>query len=126
MGLSKIKPTTIEEYIAAAPPGLQERLIQLHECIRKAAPGATEELKWGRPAYSYQKILVIFAVLKNHIGFYPMESSLKAFAKDLSTYKIGEASVQFPHDQKLPLALISKIVKFRVKESKDDTIQWRS
>ena len=121
-----MKPTSIEEYIDAAPEPIRERLWQLHETIRAAAPGATEALKWSMPAYSYQKILVTFAVFKNHTGFYPMPSAIKTFAKDLSKYKTAEGSVQFPHDQKLPLTLIRRIVTFRVKESKEGTIKWRS
>ncbi len=126
MATQKIKPTTIEEYINAAPAPVQERLWQLHECIRKAAPGATENLKWRMPAYSYQKILVTFAIFKNHIGFYPMPSAMEKFSKELSKYKTGEGSVQLPLDKPLPLPLISKMVKFRVKEAEDGTIQWRS
>lgn len=126
MATSKLKPTTIEEYIAAAVPALQERLFQLHETIRKAAPKAEEGLKWRLPAYSYQKILATFGVFKEHIGFYPMESAIKAFKKELKAYKTAEGSVQFPHDKPLPLGLISKIIKFRVKESRERTIKWRS
>ncbi len=126
MPVQKIKPTGIAEYIEAAPAGVQEKLHQLHACIRKAAPGATENLKWRMPAYSYQKILVTFAVFKHHIGFYPMPSAMKAFAKDLTKYKTGEGSIQFPVDKPLPLGLVTKIVKFRVKESKDGVIRWRS
>lgn len=120
------KPKTITEYINAADPAVQERLWQLHECILKAAPGAVEAIKWSMPAYSYQKILVTFAVFKNHIGFYPMPLAIKAFADKLSVYKTAEGSVQFPLDKPLPLPLITKIVKFRVKESKDGSIKWRS
>lgn len=126
MSSLKIKPTTICEYIDAAPVHVQERLWRLHECIRKAAPGCEEELKWRMPAYSYQKILVTFAAFKQHIGFYPMPSAIKAFAKELSKYKTAEGSVQFPLDKPLPIALITKIVKFRVKESKEGVIKWRS
>lgn len=126
MATQKLKPTTVEAYIAAAPAAMQEKLYQLHQCIRAAAPGATENLKWRMPAYSYQKILVTFAVFKNHIGFYPMESVLEAFAKDLSQYKTAKGSVQFPVDKPLPLTLISKMVKFRVKESSAGNIKWRS
>jgi uncharacterized protein YdhG (YjbR/CyaY superfamily) len=121
-----MKPKTIEEYIYSAPAEVQERLWKLHECIRTAAPGATEGLKWRMPAYSLQKILVTFAVFKKHIGFYPMPSAIKAFAKEFTTYKTAEGSVQFPHDKPLPLPLIKKIVRFRVKESKEGTIKWRS
>jgi uncharacterized protein YdhG (YjbR/CyaY superfamily) len=120
------KPKTIEEYIEAAPEETQEKLWQLHETIRKAAPDAKEALKWSMPAYSYQKILVTFAVFKYHIGFYPMPSAIKAFAKDLSKYKTATGSVQFPLDKKLPLSLIRKIVQLRVRESNEETIKWRS
>jgi len=126
MATAKLKPTSIEEYIDAADPALQERLHKLHQAIRKAAPGAEEGLKWRMPAYSYQKILVTFAVFKNHIGFYPMPSAIKAFAKEIKGYKSADGSVQFQHDKPLPLPLITRIVKFRVKESKEGTITWRS
>lgn len=122
----KIKLVSIEEYIAAAPVAVQEKLHQMHACIREAAPGATENLKWGMPAYSYQKILVTFAVFKHHIGFYPMPSAIEAFAKDLAKYNTAKGSVQFPFDKPLPLQLIRKIVKFRVKESIDGVIKWKS
>jgi len=121
-----MRPKTIEEYIYSAPAEVQERLWELHECIRAAAPGATEGLKWRMPAYSFQKILVTFAVFKKHIGFYPMPSAIKAFAKELTAYQTAEGSVQFPHDKPLPLPLVKKIVRFRVKESKEGTIKWRS
>jgi uncharacterized protein YdhG (YjbR/CyaY superfamily) len=122
----KSKPATIEGYIKAAPVETQEKLHRLHACILAAAPGANQSLKWSMPAYSYQKILVTFAVFKHHIGLYPMPSAVKAFAKDLAKYKTAEGSVQFPLDKALPLSLITRIVKFRVKESKEGTITWRS
>ena len=126
MATQKLKPTTIEEYINAAPAAVQERLWLLHQCILKAAPAATENLKWRMPAYSYQKILVSFAVFKHHIGFYPMSTALEAFKKELDQYQKGESSIQFPLDKPLPLPLITRIVKFRVAESKEGTIKWRS
>ena len=121
-----MKPKTIEEYIYTAPADVQQRLWDLHESIKTAAPGAKEDLKWSMPAYSYQKILVTFAVFKKHTGFYPMPSAIKAFAKELAKYKTAEGSVQFPHDKPLPVPLIKKIVRFRVKESREGTIKWRS
>jgi uncharacterized protein YdhG (YjbR/CyaY superfamily) len=121
-----MKPKTIEEYIHTVPAEAQERLWHLHDAIRTAAPGAKEDLKWSMPAYSYQKILVTFAVFKKHTGFYPMPSAIKVFKKGLAKYKTAEGSVQFPHNKPLPLALIKGIVRFRVKESKEGTIKWRS
>ena len=78
------------------------------------------------PAYLYDKILVTFAVFKNHIGFYPMATAIQAFAESLAKYKTAEGSVQFSLNMPLPLPLITKMVKFRVKESKAGTIKWKS
>lgn len=78
------------------------------------------------PAYSHDKILVTFALFKNHIGFYPMETTIQAFEKELSAYTTSQGGIRFPHDKALPLPLIRKLVKFRVKESRDGSIRWRS
>jgi uncharacterized protein YdhG (YjbR/CyaY superfamily) len=122
----KAKPESIEEYINVAPEETQEKLHQMHACIRAAAPGAKESLKWGMPAYSYHRILVTFAVFKNHIGFYPTPSAVEAFAKSLTKYKTAKGSIQFPLDKPLPLPLISKITMFRVQESLAGDIKWKS
>jgi len=119
------KPRTIDEYISCAPEEAQEKLYQLLECIREAAPGAMEALKWSMPAFSYQRILVTFAVYKKHIGFYPTPSAIKKFEKSLANYTTAEASVQFPLNKPLPLPLIKKIVAFRVKESRQEDAKWR-
>src|SRR5215471_12541387 len=92
----KSKPRNIDEYIAVAPKETQKRLRDMRDCIRKAAPGAEEGLKWSMPAFSYKRILVTFAVFKNHIGFYPTPSAIKAFAKQISKFKTAAGSVQFP------------------------------
>lgn len=125
MIVKKGKPATIEAYIEAAPPEVQEKLHKLHACIRKAAPGAEEGLKWSMPSYSYKRILVTFAVFKNHIGFYPTPSAVEVFAKSLAKYKTAKGSIQFPHDQRLPLTLISKIIKFRVQQSLISDAKWK-
>jgi uncharacterized protein YdhG (YjbR/CyaY superfamily) len=120
------KPKTIAGYINAAPEEAQEKLHEMLACIRAAAPGATESLKWGMPAFSYKRILVTFAVFKHHIGFYPTPSVVKAFEKSLSKYTTAKGSIQFPLDKPLPLSLIRKITMFRVKESLEEDIKWKS
>jgi uncharacterized protein YdhG (YjbR/CyaY superfamily) len=79
MLLKKLNPNTIEEYIKAAPAGVQQRLRQMHECIGTAAPGATEGLKWSIPAYSYKRILVMFAVFKKSYWFLSYTVGSKSF-----------------------------------------------
>jgi uncharacterized protein YdhG (YjbR/CyaY superfamily) len=120
------RPKTIDDYINMAPEEAQEKLQEMLECIRTAAPEATEGLKWGMPAFSYKRILVTFAVLKHHIGFYPTPSAVKAFAKNLTKFKTAEGSIQFPLDKPLPLSLIRKITLFRVRESLEEDKKWRT
>lgn len=123
---SKIKPTTIADYIKAAPKDSQSKLRQMYATIRAAAPGAEESLKWGMPAFSYRRILVTFAAFKHHVGFYPTPSAVKAFAKELLKFKTAKGSIQFPLDKPLPLTLVRKITKFRVKESLEEDKKWKT
>jgi len=126
MVTKKTKPTTVTEYINAAPKETRQKLREMRATVRAAAPGAAEGLKWSMPAYSYRRILVTFAVFKHHIGFYPTPPAVKAFAKQLSGYKTATGSIQFPLDKPLPLDLIRKITAFRVRESVDEDKKWKT
>ena len=126
MILEKKKPQNIAEYIQAAPKEAREKLREMRTCIRAAAPGAKESLKWGMPAFSYRRILVTFAAFKHHIGFYPTPSAVKAFAGELSKYKTAKGSIQFPLEKALPLPLIRNITAFRVRESLEADRKWKS
>jgi uncharacterized protein YdhG (YjbR/CyaY superfamily) len=121
-----LKPQTVAEYIQLAPKEAQAKLREMRACIRKVAPGASESLKWGMPAFSYQRVLVVYAAYKHHIGFYPTSAAVKAFAKELSGYKTAKGSIQFPLEKRLPLPLIRKITALRVKESRVDDRKWKS
>ncbi|MEP7253835.1 MAG: DUF1801 domain-containing protein [Ginsengibacter sp.] len=125
MNSQVLKPKNINEYILATPLQVQDKLLQMVKTIRSAAPRAEEGLKWGMPAFSYDRILVTFAAHKNHIGFYPTPSALEAFKKELSKYITAKGSVQFTLDKPLPLSLVSAITKFRVKESKEKDVKWK-
>jgi uncharacterized protein YdhG (YjbR/CyaY superfamily) len=122
----KARPTTVAEYISAAPKESRKKLRDMRACIRAAAPGATEGLKYGMPAFSYRRILVAFAAFKNHIGFYPTPSAVAAFALALSKFATAKGSIQFPLGKPLPLPLIRKITAFRVRESLEQDKKWRT
>src|SRR5438876_12022189 len=125
MSPKKARPKSITEYIHAAPKEAQKKLREMCACIRTAAPGAKESLKWGMPAFSYRRILVTFAAFKHHIGFYPTPSAVKAFANDLSKFNTARGSIQFPLEKPLPLPLISRITAFRVRENIEEDKKWR-
>jgi uncharacterized protein YdhG (YjbR/CyaY superfamily) len=126
MNAKKARPNSVTEYINAAPKVAQNKLREMRASIRSAAPGAKESLKWGIPAFSYKRILVTFAAHKQHIGFYPTPSAVKAFAKQLSKFATARGSIQFPLEKRLPLALIRKITAFRVRESIEQDRKWRT
>lgn len=109
---------SIDEYIETFPQAVQEKLQGMRKTIRAAAPDAEEKISYQIPTLYLGGNLVHFAAFKKHIGFYPTSSGIRAFKKELSIYKSSKGSVQFPIDKPLPLALISKIVKFRVSENK--------
>jgi uncharacterized protein YdhG (YjbR/CyaY superfamily) len=119
-------PRTIADYINAAPKEARTKLREMRACVRKAAPGAKESIKWRMPAFSYRRILVMFAAFKHHIGFYPTRSAMSAFAKELSKFTMGRGSIQFPLEKPLPLALIRKITALRVRESLEKDGKWKT
>lgn len=113
-------PQNIDTYIAGFPDEVQDMLHQIRATISKVAPDATEDIKYAIPTFVLNgKNLVHFAAFKNHIGFYPTPVGIKSFEKELSKYKQGKGSVQFPLDQPMPLKLITEIVKFNVARSKE-------
>ncbi|MGN6530144.1 MAG: iron chaperone [Ginsengibacter sp.] len=107
----------VEEYISVFPENVKPLLQQMREVIINAAPAAEEVISYQMPAYRYHGILVYFGGHKNHIGFYPTASGMEVFKNELSIYKRSKGAVQFPLDKPLPVALISKMVKFRIKEN---------
>lgn len=111
------KPNNINEYIASFPENVQKLLEQIRNIIQKAAPEATETISYAMPTFKLNGILVHFAAFQNHIGFYALPSGNEAFQKELSAYKTGKGSIQFPVNEPLPESLITKIVKFRVQEN---------
>ena len=109
---------TIDEYIKAFPKDVQNILEKMRETIRKAAPEAVEAISYQMPTFKLNgKNLVFFAAFKNHMGFYPIPSGIEAFKEELSPYKQGKGSIQFPLDKPIPYELVEKIVKYRVKEN---------
>ena len=117
MRTNQTAPKNIDEYIAGFPKDVQEILQKVRMTIRKGAPDAEETIKYRMPTFTLKGNLVHFAAFKKHIGFYPTPTGTEKFQKELSAYKGAKGSVRFPLDKPIPFDLISKIVKFRVKEN---------
>jgi uncharacterized protein YdhG (YjbR/CyaY superfamily) len=118
--MTSIKPNNIDEYIAGFPKTTQKILKQVRATIKKAAPAALEKISYGIPTFTLnERYLIYFAGFKNHISLYPAPRGNEIFKKELSGYKGGKGTVQFPLDEPIPLNLITRIVKFKIKENSE-------
>jgi len=118
MRTNQTAPKNIDEYIAGFPNGVREILEKIRMTIRKAAPDAEETISYKMPTFNLKgHYLVYFAAYKNHIGFYAAPRGNAEFKEELSVYEAGKGTLKFPLDKPIPFDLISKIVKFRVKEN---------
>jgi len=122
--MTKAKPTTVDEYISAAPKEAQPKLRELRALLKKIAPKATERLKWGSPVFEEKRILFAFTAFKSHINFMPTGPAMKPFEKELTEFTTGKDTIQFPYDKPLPKALIRKIAAFRLKEVREKDARW--
>jgi uncharacterized protein YdhG (YjbR/CyaY superfamily) len=110
----------VASYIARFPPKTRRILTKIRATIRRTAPGATESITYRIPTYKVNgRPLVYFAGFKSHIGLYPVTPDVKAhFKKDLAGYKGGKGTVRFPLDEAIPYGLITKIVRFKMKQAR--------
>lgn len=108
---------TIDKYIVLFPPEIQDRLRKLRQAIREEAPDAEETISYRIPTFRLNGNLVHFAAFKDHVSFFPTSSGVEAFRQELSGYKISKGTIQFPLDEPMPLDLVRKIVRFRVREN---------
>ncbi len=119
--MDKTQVNDIDQYIAGFPLEIQAILREVRATIKKAAPEAQEAISYQMPTFKLNGNLIHFAAFKNHIGVYPAPTGIEQFRKELSAYKGGKGSVQFPFNQPMPYDLISKIVKYRVQENLEKT-----
>ena len=112
------KPTDVTGYIGSFPPATRKLLRQLRSLVRSTVPKAEEKISYGIPGYFQGGMLVYFAGYDKHVGFYPGAAAIAHFKDELSSYKLAKGTVRFPVDAPLPVALITRIVKFRVQVSK--------
>lgn len=118
MKTNQIALKTIDEYIAAFPPDVQEILEKIRMTIRETAPEAEETISYQMPTFTLNgHYLVYFAAFKKHIGFYPAPIGNAEFEADLSGYESGKGTVKFPFDKPIPFDLIRQIVVFRAREN---------
>lgn len=116
--MAKMKAAaSVEEYISAADPKTKKALQDIRKTIKSAAPKAEEVISYAIPGYKYHGMLVFFAAWKNHISLYPAPWGAEALKKEMSAYEGSKGTIKFPLDKPMPLTLIKKMVKYRMKEN---------
>ena len=120
------KPTDIDGYISQFPADVRAALRDVREAIRRAAPEADETISYQMPAFKQHGILVYFAAWKKHIGLYPPISGDKAVEKAIVRYAGPKGNLQFPLDEPMPLDLIERVVKLRVKQDTEKAAAKRN
>ena len=110
------KAKSVEEYITKAPKDLRSKLRELRALIKKTAPNATERISYGMPFYDYQGRLVYFAAMKGYIGLYVPPPIIADHAKELEPYVTTKSAIHLS-PKKLPIALIRKLVRARMKHN---------
>ena len=119
------RPTTIAEYIQAAPPEGQTHLGRLYAILKSVAPEAEETLKWNTPFFVEPRFLFAFSAHKAHLGFSPSLVALEPFRKELRPYEITKAGIlKIPYSEVLPEEMIRQIAEHRlqmVSEREDDS-----
>ena len=122
--MPKTKPTTVDEYIKAAPRTGQKMLREIRALLKKVVPGARETLKWGSPVFEQGRILFSYSAHKSHLNFSPTGPAMEPFQEELTKFKTGKDTIQFAYDKPLPKALIRKIAAFRAKQVRENDARW--
>jgi uncharacterized protein YdhG (YjbR/CyaY superfamily) len=120
-----VKSPEVDAYIAAFPAPVRALLSKVRSTIRAAAPEAQEIISYRIPAYRQRGILVYFAGFKAHIGLFPPVRGNAALEKAVARYAGPKGNLRFPYAEPLPLALISRIVRHKLRQDRDPTASGR-
>ena len=118
MARARRAPRDIDEYITAFPKDVQAILRRIRATVRAAAPAARESLSYRIPTFSDDGVLVHFAAFTRHIGFYPPARGDARLQRALARYAGAKGNLRFPLERAIPYALITRIVKLRLRQNR--------
>lgn len=120
-----VKVDSVEGYILSKPPKARQRLSELRRLLRRAAPEASEALKWGKPAFISDGILFQYAALKNHISLHPTPSVIDALRDQLQSYEISQNTIRFSQDHPIPEELVLQVAFLRLSQKIEQGLGWK-
>jgi uncharacterized protein YdhG (YjbR/CyaY superfamily) len=115
--MQKGQYSNVDEYITLFPSSIRKGLTEIRKTIKAAAPDAEEVISYNMPAYRLHGILVYFAAMKNHYGFYPTAAPMDHFKEKLKKYETSKGAIRLPLDEPIPVKLIAEIVKWKIKDN---------
>lgn len=118
------RPTTIAEYIKAAPRDGQPHLRTLHAILKNVAPDAEETIKWGVPFFIEPRFLFAFSAHKAHCNFSPTAAALESFREELKEHKTTNGMLQIPYKSPVPEDLVRRIALYRLQNIGDGDGFW--
>jgi uncharacterized protein YdhG (YjbR/CyaY superfamily) len=118
------KPKTVEEYVDALPENAQRHFREIMSILSETAPEASVALKWGTPAFSYDRILFTVAAYKKHMNFCPTPSVISACKDELKSEKFTDCALQIPYDKPIPAETVRKLAEFRIKDLVENDARW--
>lgn len=118
------RPTTIAEYIRAAPREGQPHLRRVYEILKSVAPKAQKVIKWGTPFFVEPRFLFAFSAHKTHLNFAATPAALEAFRKELKQHQTTRNMLQIPYNKPLPEDLIRKIAQYRLRNMGEGDAFW--
>lgn len=117
--MDRTKFKTVDEYFSTLPVSTQKVLKEVRKKIKQTVPDAEEVISYNIPEFKFHGLLIWYAAFKDHVSLFPKTTAIKVFSKELSKYEVSKGTIQFPIDKPIPFGLITRIVKFRVKENID-------
>ena len=120
-------PTTVDDYIDRLPPRARDRVAELRALVRSTAPELDEEMKWGSPAYVHPDgvVMLVLSGHKEHANVVFTPSTRESFSTELTDFTTGKGSVKLPHDEDVPVDLLTRMIRHRIREYVDDGVKWR-
>lgn len=108
----------IDAYVARFPPEVQQRLRAIQEVVRKAVPDAQEVFAYQMPGFRLGgRPLLYYGAFKQHVSLFGATGHLRQAMPELAKFKGGKGTIQFPHDERLPLKVVQKVAELRAREN---------
>ncbi|ETA80126.1 iron chaperone [Youngiibacter fragilis] len=118
------KPKTVEEYVEALPENARRHFMEMMAILSETAPEASISLKWGTPAFSYDRILFTVAAYKKHMNFCPTPSVISECRDELISQKVTDCALQIPYDKPIPAETVRKLAECRIKDLVENDARW--